>query len=107
MSLGNEVRLSLPLSLCPEVSLSGSPGADVGLGPGLSGSESVLENFSLVDDLGGYPDTGGRPNFDGGVDFSLRHMLYLCHMNGFCLVLGDSGRYDLGVDLSIKINGRP
>lgn len=79
LSLSDKVRLSLLQRLSLEISFSGGPGLDIGLCHGLSGSESVLQSFGSVDDLGGHPHASGWPDFDRSEDLSAGNVLDACH----------------------------
>jgi len=83
--LGCSVRLGCGLSV------------DVGLRPGLSGSESLHERLGVVNDLGGHPDASGWHHLDRGDN--LGNFLDVGHGTGNGFVHGDRGGDSLGVGL--------
>jgi len=93
----HEVSLGLLNSLSRRVSLGRCLGVDIGLGHRLSGSESVLHNLGLINNLGRHPDLGCGDNFHRGIDLSLRLKLCVSFKLNLGLVHRDGGWHSLCV----------
>lgn len=97
LSFGNKVSHGFLDRLGCSVRLSCSLSVDVGLRPGLSSSESLLQRLGVIDDLGRNPDASSWHHLDRGND--LGNLLDVGHGLGNGFVHGDRGWDGLGINL--------